>query len=464
MNIYHSRLIFFILLIFLYSCANQLPPSGGKDDTIPPKLIYIFPKPNSTMVKGNKIVFKFNEYVDRRSFEESFFISPRSAGNYNFDWSGKEVEILFEKNFESDRTYVIIIGKDFKDQRGGNTLSSPVTIAFSTGSRLDKGTFSGKVFAGNYDRVKVMIYFSKDTAAVFSDPANSQPDYITQVNQDGTYEFTNLPNGKFRLYALTDEDRNNVYDSDLDKIALLPDDIKLYGDSTSVSDLNFILDIKDKNNYSSFFLKTLSSDSSDLIYSNYNYSGSNFITPEHRFYFYFKNNIPDKKEVVENFIISDTSDRKVYKPIFNWINDSLLEVFTQEKLKFNSVISLTFDIKGTGNSRFSGSFKVYEKDKFGKISGDVKRTDPDIPAILTLYSLSKDGPVYTKVISDTSAFEIDDILEGKYLLFVFIDKDLNGTFDKGNVNPYIAPENFIIYDKDFEIKGNSSIEKILLEF
>ena len=434
------------------------------DDTDPPKLIYIFPKPNSILVKGNKIVFKFNEYVDRRSFEESFFISPRSAGDYSFDWSGKEVEIIFEKNFRSDRTYVIIIGKDFKDQRGGNTLGSPVIIAFSTGTRLDKGSFSGKVFAGNYDRVKVMIYFNKDTSAVFSDPANSQPDYITQVNQDGTYEFTNLPNGNFRLYALIDEDRNNVYDSDLDKIAMLPDDIKLYGDSNSVSDLNFVLDLKDKNNFSSSFLKTLSSDSSDLIYSNYNYSGSNYITPEHKFYFYFKNNIPDKKEIIENFLISDTSDKKVYKPIFNWINDSLLEVFTQEKFKFNSVISLTFNVTEAGNSSFSGSYKVYEKEKFGKISGDVIRTDPDIPAILTLYSLSKDGPVYTEVISDTTVFQIDDILEGKYLLFVFIDKNLNGTFDKGDVNPYKAPENFIIYDKDFEIKGNSSIEKILLEF
>ncbi len=340
------------------SCANQLPPEGGKNDTDPPRLTYIFPRPNSTGVKGNKIIIKFNEYVDRRSFEESFFISPLPAKGFNFEWSGKEVEIVFNENFGRDRTYVIIIGKDLRDVRGGNNLSEPAAFAFSTGSKLDKGNISGKVFSDNYDRVKVLLYHIIDTSGMFPDPSVKIPDYVTQVTADGSYAFTNLPDGKFRLYAVIDEDRNNVYDTGIDKAALLPDDPVLTGDSISVSGLNFALNLPDTDIRSVDFLNTLKPDSAGYVFTNYP-EDNNLITPFHKFYFYFEDKYPDKKSIVDNFTITDTSSGKKYNPVFNWVNDSLLEVFSTEPFEYNSFVSVGFNV--SPSEKYRESFKVYEK-------------------------------------------------------------------------------------------------------
>ncbi|HAY35178.1 MAG TPA: hypothetical protein DCY06_13695, partial [Bacteroidetes bacterium] len=171
---------------------------------------------------------------------------------------------------------------------------------------------------------------------------------------------------------------------------------------------------------------------------------------------------PDKKSIVDNFIITDTSSGKKYNPVFNWVNDSLLEVFSTEPFEYNSNISVGFNV--SPSEKYRESFKVYEKDKFGKISGRFLNAGSGVPVILKLYNLTDRGISYTSVISDTSAFSIGNIIEGKYMLFAFRDDNSDGSFDKGIVYPFKAPERFLIYDKDFEIKGNSSIENIILDF
>ncbi|MEO6695046.1 MAG: Ig-like domain-containing protein, partial [Ignavibacteria bacterium] len=111
-----------LIMMFFYSCANQLPPSGGEDDKIAPKVVSISPKPDMKNYKGNKLVFRFDEYVDRRSFEESFYIFPKPAGVPSFDWSGKEVEVQLPVSLKKDQTYVVTIGNELKDVRGSNRL------------------------------------------------------------------------------------------------------------------------------------------------------------------------------------------------------------------------------------------------------------------------------------------------------------------------------------------------------
>lgn len=272
------------LTLYFYSCANQLPPSGGDDDKTPPEIISVYPKPNSINYKDNKLRFKFDEYVDRRSFEESFFISPKPKGGYEFDWSGKEVEVEFSKALDKNKTYVVIIGKDLKDVRGGNGLSSPVSFAFSTGSKIDEGNISGMVFSDNNDRVKILAYLKTGRSADSLNPAKIIPDYVLQVSPDGSYDFTNLPDGEYRLFAISDEDRNNLFDKDLDKIAVLSDDFKLMKDSNSVSSVNFLLKDFDINKTGKEFRDFLKADSLNYIYSNIS-GGDKNIPPDYRFYF-----------------------------------------------------------------------------------------------------------------------------------------------------------------------------------
>ncbi|MFZ1462303.1 MAG: Ig-like domain-containing protein, partial [Ignavibacteria bacterium] len=230
----------FILQLLFFSCANQIPPSGGADDKIPPKIIYVFPEPGRLNFKGDAVTFRFDEYVDRRSFEESFYISPKPKGEINFEWSGKEVEVRFEGKFANDRTYVITVGKELKDVRGSNSTGSSYSIAFSTGGKLDKGKISGRVYADKYDRIKILAYIRNVKTGTEINPAIQTADYITQTDDNGYYIFTNLPTEEFELFAVTDEDRNNLFSKDFESISILKSSIKIQDDSALYSDANFL--------------------------------------------------------------------------------------------------------------------------------------------------------------------------------------------------------------------------------
>ena len=83
-------------IAFFAGCANQQPPSGGEDDKVPPKIKYLYPRPNTVNFSGNELTIEFDEYVDRRSFIDAFFVTPKPKGTLSYDWSGKEVTVKFE--------------------------------------------------------------------------------------------------------------------------------------------------------------------------------------------------------------------------------------------------------------------------------------------------------------------------------------------------------------------------------
>ena len=85
--------LFFALIFF--RCANQLPPTGGVIDKIPPEIIEVSPANGTVNFDGNSVEITFSEYVDKRSVQNSVFISPAVEGEIEYDWSGKSLEIIF---------------------------------------------------------------------------------------------------------------------------------------------------------------------------------------------------------------------------------------------------------------------------------------------------------------------------------------------------------------------------------
>lgn len=455
----------FAVSIFFYSCANQLPPSGGEDDRISPKIISIIPKKNSINFKGQSVKIKFDEYVDRRSFEESFFISPKPKGEINFSWSGTEVEAAFSKPLDRNKTYVIIIGKDVKDVRGGNPLGSPVSFAFSTGGKIDKGKFSGKVYTDNPDRVKILAYIKNVTSTDSLNPEKLIPDYVIQVSDDGTFELTNLPEGNYRLFAVLDEDRNNLYDKDADKIAVSDSDYSLSDVSNQVENVNFLLKDFEPVKSNKEFLDYLKSDSSNYIYSNIPDNEIN-IPPDYRFYFYFKNNKLTKSEIVNNFSLTDSASNKSFRLVYNWINDSLVEIFSTEKFPYSAGLEIRLDLLKTSKNYFySARFKTAPKNSFGKVSGKISSAEKITNDVyLKLYNKGNRFVYYSKKLTDSTGFTFEDVLEGNYIFISFIDENGNGLPDRGNFFPFIPSERFIIYEKEIKIKGGWTVENIFINF
>ena len=70
-----------LFMILFSSCANQLPPGGVEDDKMPPEIKSIIPRACTVNFKGRSVKIVFNEYFDRRIFEEAFLISQKQKDN-----------------------------------------------------------------------------------------------------------------------------------------------------------------------------------------------------------------------------------------------------------------------------------------------------------------------------------------------------------------------------------------------
>ncbi len=243
----------FVLVSSLFQCAKEGMPPGGPLDTTPPEVILVSPKPDSTEVDlSSRVEITFSERMLAKRTEESIFISPFPKRPFDFRWRGKRLILTPQEPLLPGRTYVVSIGTDAQDLRR-NRLSKSYTFAFSTGSKLDKGTISGEVWTkqkiglGKEMGISVWAYLlSRDKTQI--DPQEEKPDYVTQTDNEGKYTFKNLSLGEYRLFAVQDVNRDLVWDWEKEAIGVTTGDVELSEQNISKTHVDFILDKKDKGN------------------------------------------------------------------------------------------------------------------------------------------------------------------------------------------------------------------------
>jgi hypothetical protein len=227
----------FVLLI-LGGCANQLPPSGGDVDRIPPEIISAFPENGTTNYRDDYVELEFSEYVDKRSFKDAIFISPTIEEQLEIDWSGKSVKIFFPKGLKKDFTYVVTIGTDVVDLNNKNRMANSYSFSFSTGDNIDKRTVEGRVYGKNIEGTLIFAYkFSSDTINYLA----KKPDYISQIGKDGGYKLNGLAESVYRIFAVKDQLRDFIYQSEQDFIGMPFENVTLTGKDSSFTGLNFFI-------------------------------------------------------------------------------------------------------------------------------------------------------------------------------------------------------------------------------
>jgi hypothetical protein len=229
-----------IVTCALWGCANQQPPDGGPVDMTPPMIVSTYPDSSSRLnFNDTKLRIAFDRYVDERSFEESIFISPY-LGNLEFDWSGSEVEITFSEKLRSKTTYVVNIGTDIKDRfRGQMNMTKAYTLAFSTGSEIDRGGIEGVVYPiHNSEGASGVMIFAYKLDAMNPDtlnPMTDKPDFITQTGKGGDFFLHYIPFGSYRIFAVRDEYRNLVYDREADEYGVPSNLIRVTNKDTLIT-------------------------------------------------------------------------------------------------------------------------------------------------------------------------------------------------------------------------------------
>jgi len=239
-----QKIFLLLAAALLAGCAGQVPPPGGPRDTVPPAVIRTVPDTNATRVKPSAITLEFSKYVDRRSVEESIFISP-PLGDLTYDWSGREVTLTYAGALRPATTYVVSVGTDVADVREGNHMASSFALAFATGDSIDRGVISGRVFDEKPAGVLMFAYRLDGIRPDTLDPSRTKPDYVTQTGGAGTFALVHLAAGRYRVFAVRDEYHNLVYDAQVDQFGVAPDDITLAGPGAMHAGLFFRLTMED---------------------------------------------------------------------------------------------------------------------------------------------------------------------------------------------------------------------------
>ncbi len=200
-----------VTAVLLAACASMGRPTGGPRDVEPPKFVRSTPTVGALDVDGNKITVEFDENIQLDDPQQKIVISPAQKQTPQISSNGRRVTIELRDTLIPNTTYTIDFADAVKDLNEGNVLDG-FAIDFSTGPVLDSLRISGMVFqAENLEPAQGMLvgaYLERGDTAI----QRVAFDRITKTNQLGQFTLRNLKAGAYRVYALTDNNRDYHWD------------------------------------------------------------------------------------------------------------------------------------------------------------------------------------------------------------------------------------------------------------
>ncbi|MCD8185663.1 MAG: Ig-like domain-containing protein [Rikenellaceae bacterium] len=224
--------VILVMVVFssgLFSrCANiGVSPEGGPKDTIPPRVVRMSPPFNSTHLWPGRIVIDFDEYIQLKDQQEQFFTSPFMEVKPTLSYKNKSAIVTIDSPLDSATTYVLNLGSSVVDNNEGNPLHG-LKYTFSTGDYIDSMFMSGFVsdaFSGDTVRGAYIFFFEAgldsipETDSLLFDPWKALA--VAKTLSDGGFIFSNLKPIDYRVYALMDHNKNQIYDPGTDEVAFL---------------------------------------------------------------------------------------------------------------------------------------------------------------------------------------------------------------------------------------------------
>ena len=209
-------------VIFSHSCANTTtPPSGGPKDTIPPVIVKLNPADGTTNVptRKTKLELTFNEYVVVKD-PKSLYLSPPLEKAPKYKIQNKSVVVYFENDLDSNKTYTLDLTNAIADNNEGNMYPG-FTLVFSTGDQIDSMMLTGTVQDCNtlqpLKGATVMLYKDHADSAIFL----KRPDAAVKTDDWGYFCLRNIKDTVYRMYAIIDENNNNIYEAETEKVAFI---------------------------------------------------------------------------------------------------------------------------------------------------------------------------------------------------------------------------------------------------
>lgn len=223
MRAFRLRTISAVILLGLFmGCANIVPPTGGKKDTTPPKLVEISPKDSLLNTRVTKIYMEFDEFITINEPGKEIQVSPVLPNPVITEVNGKKLTVKIPDSvLKENTTYRVSFGDAIKDLNESNVFAN-FNFMFSTGSYFDSLKMYGIVYdaeSGTHaSGITLLLY---DATKPDSAVVKEKPLYVTQTLDKGRFLFRGLPGTSFRIYALKDDNGNLIYDGEEEKIGFI---------------------------------------------------------------------------------------------------------------------------------------------------------------------------------------------------------------------------------------------------
>ncbi len=225
-----------LLLFQLWECASVKPPPGGPEDIIPPIVTGVEPASGTTGLSTRKITVRFSEHLSQSSIDRGIQLFPRIPEDIETKYRGDEIIITLPEALDSSQTYILTLDRDITDEHNV-PLDQSVHLAFSTGSTIHSGSIAGNV--PNAERLAIHLWKLQDLSgdSLFATP----PDYITDVGEDGNFEFQYLAPGEYRILALGKEMSGLPLDVQIGRYGLYSQDPIIVNQSDTVLNVNMLV-------------------------------------------------------------------------------------------------------------------------------------------------------------------------------------------------------------------------------
>lgn len=220
----------------MYSCASQSAIQGGPKDEKPPVLLSSEPPNKSLNFNEKKISLNFNEFLQLKSVQQKFVISPPVLEKPQIVIKSKSVIISFKDSLLPNTTYNLNFSDAIADLNEGNSIND-FHYCFSTGSFIDSLKVSGNIINALTQKPEkgmlVMLY--NDT--LDSVPIKNIPYYIGKTNENGSFNIENIRSGRYKIFALLDGNSNMLFD--------LPSEIIAFSDTIVIPVVSTELNVSD---------------------------------------------------------------------------------------------------------------------------------------------------------------------------------------------------------------------------
>ena len=224
------------MTLSVIGCAKRGTITGGSKDTLAPILRSSLPKNGSVNFNGKEIKLFFDEYVKLKNVGKQLIISPpmKRPPEILPNNASKFITIKLRDTLQPNTTYSFNFGQSIEDNNEGNALPQ-FKYVFSTGNYIDslalKATYKDALQKKSDHFISFMLY---EVNEKYNDSTiyKETPKYITNsLDSLKVVTLENLKQGKYRLIALKDENKNNKFDSKQDKIGFIKDFITIPNDT-----------------------------------------------------------------------------------------------------------------------------------------------------------------------------------------------------------------------------------------